>query len=383
MPAETETSGSTGAAPWLLTPGPLSTDRRTRQAMLQDWGSWDADFKALTASVRSDLLAEIGNHPDFDCVPMQGSGTFAVESMLGTLIPANDSRTLVLSNGAYGQRIARTLACLNRDHVLIDKGDVQPPRGAELDDILRQDPTITHVVIVHCETSSGILNPLAEIAAVAEQHRVGLLIDAMSSFGAIPIDPDTIRFDALVSSANKCFEGVPGFGFIIARKALLAASEGNAHSLSLDAHAQWEYMQRTGQWRFTPPTHCVAAFAQALSLHRAEGGSSGRLLRYSANRDVLLQGMQALGFRPLLEPRWLSPIIVSFHAPDHPAYDFGRFYNLLKSRGFIIYPGKLTEVDSFRIGCIGALDSTVMQALVGAVEWALETMQVTLQKRPA
>ncbi len=255
--------------------------------------------------------------------------------------------------------------------------------GAEVAAILDADPAITHVAVVHCETSSGIVNPIEEIAAVVAARGRKLLIDSMSAFGALPLAAETLCCEAFVSSANKCIEGVPGFGFVIARKSALADAKGRSHSLSLDLHDQWEVMNRTGQWRFTPPTHVVAAFLEALSLHAAEGGAPGRLARYSRNRDVLVAGMRRLGFATLLDDRWLSPIIVTFVSPADPAFSFARFYDLMKTSGFIIYPGKLTEVESFRIGCIGAIDETVMGGVIDAVGRAMVEMGIAPTPIPA
>lgn len=369
--------------PYLLTPGPLTTSASVKRAMLRDWGSWDGDFRAMTAALRARLLAIAGCHDgSYDCVPMQGSGTFAVEAMLGTFLP-RDGKTLVLVNGAYGQRIAQTLDYLGRAYTVIDKGDYLPPRGPEVAAALEADPALSHVVLVHCETSSGILNPVAEIAQVVAARGRKLLIDSMSAFGALPLDLREIPYTAMVSSANKCIEGVPGFGFVIARKDELEQSKGRCHSLSLDLHAQWAYMEKTGQWRFTPPTHVVAAFLQALDEHEAEGGVAGRGKRYAENRDVMVAGMRELGFETLLQDGWLSPIIVTFFNPAHPRFDFQTFYDLLKARGFIIYPGKLTVVDSFRIGCIGRMDAAVMRRLVGAVAEVLKEMGVDDATPPA
>ena len=368
--------------PRLLTPGPLTTATATKHAMLKDWGSWDSDFRHMTARMRKRLLAMIGDTDEaFDCVPMQGSGTFVVEAMLGSLLPRT-SKTLVLANGAYGQRIARTLTYLGRDHVTIDKGDYLPPRADEVSAALAADSAITHVVVVHCETSSGILNPIAEIAQAVRAAGRKLLIDSMSAFGAIDLDCNAIPYEAIVSSANKCIEGVPGFGFVIARKAALEAAAGNAHSLSLDLHDQWQVMNETGQWRFTPPTHVVAAFLAALDLHEREGGVAARGARYAANRDVLVAGMRRLGFETLLDARWLSPIIVTFFNPADTRFAFSRFYDLMKDKGFIIYPGKLTVVDSFRIGCIGNLDAALMQQVVSAAAGALRKMGVASARPP-
>ena len=362
--------------PYLLTPGPLTTSARTKEAMLRDWGSWDGEFRAITAEMRARLLEMTGDTEGLlDCVPMQGSGSFSVEAMLASFIP-HEGKTLVLSNGAYGKRIAKTLEYLNRDHIVIDKGDYMPPRGPEVTAAIKADPSITHVVVVHCETSSGILNPIKEIADAVEALGRKLLVDSMSAFGAIPLDINDVPYAAMVSSANKCIEGVPGFGFVIARKDELEAAKGRSHSLVLDVHAQWSHMNKTGQWRFTPPTHVVVAFLEALHAHKAEGGVAGRGARYARNRDVMVAGMRELGFETLLNDRWHSPIIVTFFCPANKTFSFDAFYEKMKSKGFIIYPGKLTVVDSFRIGCIGQMDENVMRDVVTAAKETLSEMGV-------
>ncbi|OUS36138.1 2-aminoethylphosphonate--pyruvate transaminase [Rhodobacterales bacterium 56_14_T64] len=369
--------------PYLLTPGPLTTSYAVKQAMLRDWGSWDGDFRAMTAEMRRRLLDMLGQGADeFDCVPMQGSGTFSVEAMLGTFVPRN-GKVLVLANGAYGLRSGQTLACLGIEHVVLDKGDYLPPRGDEVAQILADDPAITHVVAIHCETSSGILNPIEEISQATYAAGRKLLIDSMSAFGALPLEVAKIRYEAMVSSANKCIEGVPGFGFIIARKTELEAAKGNSTSLSLDVHAQWATMNKTGQWRFTPPTHVVAAFLEALRAHEAEGGVEGRGARYTRNRDVMVAGMRELGFETLLKDRWQSPIIVTFFCPADPKFVFEDFYEMMKAKGFIIYPGKLTVVESFRIGCIGQMDEHVMRQVVAAAKNTLDELGVRDATPPA
>ncbi|MEQ8877081.1 MAG: 2-aminoethylphosphonate--pyruvate transaminase [Phycisphaerales bacterium] len=369
--------------PYLLTPGPLTTSAAVKRAMLRDWGSWDDEFRTMTAEMRERLVAMLGaGGAAFECVPMQGSGTFAVEAMLGSFVP-RDGKALVLANGAYGKRSAEVLRYLGRACEVLEKGDYLPPRDTEVADILGRDPEITHVVAVHCETSSGILNPIEEIAQAVAGAGRRLLVDSMSAFGAIELPPDAVPYEALVSSANKCIEGVPGFGFVLARRDALEAAQGNSPSLSLDLHAQWTHMEKTGQWRFTPPTHAVAAFLEALGAHEAEGGVAARGARYARNRDVMVTGMRALGFETLLEARWLSPIIVTFFCPADPAFDFARFYDLMKRKGFIIYPGKLTVVDSFRIGCIGQMDGDVMRRVVEAAKEALTEMGVASAAPPA
>lgn len=365
----------TTAAPILLTPGPLTTSNRTRQAMMVDWGSWDDRFNALTASVCSQLLAILHGTDSHHCVPLQGSGTFAVEAAIGTLVP-RDGKVLVLINGAYGKRLAKICEVLGRDFSTFETAEDQPTTAADVDRLLRADTAITHVALIHCETSTGILNPLPEIAQVVKDHGKRLIIDAMSSFGALPIDAREVPFDALIATSGKCLEGVPGMGFVFAEKQALAAAQGNCHSLAMDLFDQHSYMVKTGQWRFTPPTHVVAALHEALLQYAEEGGLPARHQRYADNCQALLDGMAALGLRSFLPAEIQAPIIVTFHAPQDARYQFKDFYERVKAKGFILYPGKLTQVETFRVGCIGHVDATGMQAAVTAIAQTLQDMHV-------
>jgi 2-aminoethylphosphonate-pyruvate transaminase len=346
-----------------------------KQAMLHDWGSRDAKFLAINTRMRSRLVAMIGGEGVYTCVPMQGSGTFAVEAMLTTFVPRT-GEVLLLSNGAYGERARRICEIAGRKVVVHRTPEDAPPDLAALDRMLGETPSITHVFAVHCETTSGILNPLAEIAAIVARHGRRLLIDAMSAFGAIPVDATRIAFDALAASSNKCIEGVPGLGLVISRKTAFEACAGNATTLVLDLHDQWRSFERTGQYRFTPPIHVIVAFHQALTEFLEEGGVAGRGARYAENCRVLIDGMRALGFSTLLPDHLQAPIIVTFRMPADPAFVFGDFYDKLKDRGYVIYPGKLTIADSFRIGCIGRLDATHMRGALAAIREILAEMQV-------
>jgi 2-aminoethylphosphonate-pyruvate transaminase len=359
----------------LLTPGPLTTSLSTRSAMLMDWGSWDGAFNALTASVNRDLIDIVQAHQDHVCVPLQGSGTFAVEAALGTLVP-RAGKVLVADNGSYCKRIVRILGYLGRDAVVLPHGEQQPADPARIDDALAADSSITHVAQVHCETGTGILNPLPEIAAIVAAHGRALIVDAMSSYGAIPIDARSMRFDALIAASGKCLEGVPGMGFVIARRTALEGSAGNSGSLAMDLFDQWQYMQKTGQWRFTPPTHVVAALRAAIDQYQAQGGQPARLARYTENCATLVAGMRALGLRTFLPDALQAPIIVTFHSPPDPGYNFSEFYQRVRDLGFILYPGKLTAVDTFRIGCIGAIGADALRQAVAAVAATLREMGV-------
>jgi len=368
--------------PILLTPGPLTTSPATRQAMLRDWGSWDARFNQLTASVCHDLVNLVNGGDDYVCVPLQGSGTFAVEAALGTLVP-REGKVLVPNNGAYCARIVRILQILGRDYCELPLADDEPVSASALEAHLERDPAITHVAQVHLETSTGLLNPLDEIAAVCARRGVGLIVDAMSSLGALPIDARTTPFDALVSASGKCLEGVPGMGFVLVRKRVLEGATGRCHSLALDLHDQYVYMQKTTQWRYTPPTHVVAALRAALDQFLAEGGQAARGARYQRNCDTLTGAMRALGFKPYLTAAHQAPVIVTFHAPADPAYQFKLFYDLVREAGYILYPGKLTQLETFRVGCIGAIDHREMRQAVDAIGIALTRMGISMPAAPA
>lgn len=364
-----------GNDPILLTPGPLTTSLATKQAMLRDWGSWDASFNAITGTICRDLVDIVHGGATHVCVPLQGSGTFSVEAAIGNLVP-RDGKVLVPQNGAYCQRILKILKILGRAHVALDLAEDRHPTGAMVEAALAADPAITHVAQVHCETGTGILNPLPEIAQACARQGRGLIVDAMSSFGAIDIDVSKYPVDAVIAASGKCIEGVPGMGFVIARRAVLEKCQGNSHSLAMDLHDQWTYMQRTTQWRFTPPTHVVAAFRVALDQFLAEGGTAARGARYTANCDALIDGMAALGFRTFLPRAIQAPVIVTFHAPADSRYAFKSFYEKVRSRGYILYPGKLTQVETFRVGCIGAIDANEMRNVVAAVAETLRDMEV-------
>ncbi len=359
----------------LLTPGPLTTTLRTKLAMLRDWGSWDADFNAVTASVRKSLLGIIHAAESHVVVPLQGSGTFSIEAAVATLVP-RDGHVLVLDNGAYCKRAARLTTLMGRRCTVMDFDEAQQVSATALDQKLQTDRSISHVVLIHCETGAGVHNPLQEVADQCERHGRGLIVDAMSSFAALEIDARKTRFDALVAASGKCLEGVPGMGFVFIRKAILDACAGRSQSLAMDLYDQYVYMEKTTQWRFTPPTHVVVALHQAIAQFEAEGGQSARLARYTANYQTLVRGMAALGFKPFLDPAIQAPIIVTFHAPADLRYDFKRFYAATRARGFVLYPGKLTTLETFRVGCIGAIGPHEMEQAVHAVALALQDMGI-------
>ncbi len=359
-------SSTPSGDPWLLTPGPLTTSLSVKQAMLHDYGSPDAPLLDLNARILDRLVAIVNGSGSYVTVPLQGSGTFVVEAMIGNFVPA-DGRLLILINGAYGQRIARICDYYKRDYLVQESAEDVPVDTNQLDATLDANPDIGHVVVVHCETTSGILNPIKVVSEIVARHKRSLLIDSMSAFGALPLDAREIEFDAVVASSNKCLEGAPGMGFCVARESALEQTEGNSPSLVLDLYDQWRAMQKNRQWRFTPPTHVLLAFDQALTEFEVEGGVAGRGGRYRANCDLLVAGMRAMGFKTLLPDELQAPIIITFHMPTNPEFDFNAFYDGLKDQGYVIYPGKLTVADSFRMGCIGRIDAEQINGALDAV----------------
>jgi 2-aminoethylphosphonate-pyruvate transaminase len=352
----------------LLTPGPLSTTKGVRAALLRDWCTWDEDYNLdIVQRIRGELVTLAASNPeDYTAVLMQGSGSFGVEACLGTAVPW-DGKLLIVSNGAYGARMVREAEYIGRAFSHIRYPEAEAPDPDDIGEALGNDPAITHVAMVHCETTTGILNPIEEAARVVKAHGKTFIVDAMSSFGGIPIDMSALGVDYLISSSNKCVQGVPGFSFVIARRSELEKCEGNAHSLCLDLYDQWREMDEGGKWRFTSPTHVVRAFLEALSELREEGGIPARWARYRENQRILSEGMRVLGFRPLLPESVQSPIITSFLYPT-PNFNFKSFYQAVKRAGFVIYPGKISQAPTFRIGNIGDVHPSDINRLLGAIE---------------
>lgn len=355
----------------LLTPGPLSTTVSVKSAMLRDWCTWDKEYNALVQSIRDRLtaIAAPSAPSRYTAVLMQGSGTFSVEATIGTALPRRGGKLAVLTNGAYGDRIVQIADRLGIDHTAVAFGEVAQADPQALDAALAADPAITHVALVHCETTTGILNPLAEIADVVKRRGRVFIVDAMSSFGGVPLDMAELDIDWLISSSNKCIQGVPGFGFVLVKRDVIETCADNARSLSLDLYDQWLTMeQQGGKWRYTSPTHVVRAFDQALIELEQEGGIAARHRRYADNQRTLAEGMAQAGLVPLLPASWQSPIITAFRYPEPDEFDFASFYNDLKAEGFVIYPGKISAADTFRIGSIGDVQPADMVRLTQAVQ---------------
>ena len=372
--------------PCLFTPGPLTTSLSTKHAMMQDLGSRDTRFLDVIGDIRSELLemGGVSKPGGFEAVLMQGSGTFAVESVVGSVVPRG-KRLLIVTNGAYGRRIETMADTLGIDTALLAVDEHAAPQPAVVADFARRHPDASHLAVVHHETTAGTLNPVSSIGKALREAapNLSLIVDSLSGFGAYPIDMAHDHVDFLVSSANKCIEGVPGFAFCLARRGALEDAETMVppRSLSLDLVGQWRGLEANGQFRFTPPTHALLAFHQALREHREEGGCAGRLARYEANATVLQERMAALGFVPYVDEAVRGAIITTYLCPDDPRFVFADFYKALSEAGHVIYPGKMTEADCFRIGTIGRLFPRDVHALVDAVERVLRDMDVDVDVR--
>ncbi len=362
----------------LLTPGPLTTSRGVKEVMLRDFCTWDDEYNDIVTNIRQRLVRLASESDEYTCVLMQGSGTFSVEATIGSVIPP-DGNVLIVNNGAYGNRMVQIARRLQIDCVELKLPETRPADIDEIAGTLAKDKSITHVAMVHCETSTGMLNPAAEVGRLTREHDRVYILDAMSSFGGIPMSMEDTGAQFLVSSANKCIQGVPGFGFVIAQRSLLEASKGWARSLSLDLFDQWWEMEtKGGKWRYTSPTHVVRAFARALDELDAEGGVAVRFERYCENHRRLVEGYERLGFQPLLPQQWRSPIITSFLYPNDTNFTFDAFYTAMKRRRFVLYPGKVSDADTFRVGTIGHVYPEDIDELVAATADAVEEMKLEL-----
>ncbi|MCX6050651.1 MAG: 2-aminoethylphosphonate--pyruvate transaminase [Chloroflexi bacterium] len=360
----------------LFTPGPLTTSQTVKQAMLRDLGSRDIEFIAVIQAIRQQLVALCADPQAYTAVLMPGSGTSGIEAILSSVLPP-DGKLLILINGAYGERIRKIAGIHHIAAATLVFPENTQPDAAALAAALEADAEITHVAVVHCETTTGILNPIEVYGAIAKKYARTYIVDAMSSFGAYPINLPSCGIDFLISSANKCVEGVPGFSFVVARTAALTAIRGFARTLSLDLLAQWEGLERDGQFRFTPPTHALLAFHQALHELEQEGGIVARGERYRQNYAITLTSMHMMGFRPYLDEDKRGYTITSFYYPEHPQFNFRVFYEQLSEKGYVIYPGKLSHADCFRIGHIGRLGAGDVRALMAAIADTLHEMGIT------
>lgn len=359
----------------LLTPGPLTTTASVREEMMEDRCTWDDDYKFITQKIRQQLLdlAKL-DEETYTTVLMQGSGSFTVESVLTSTVKDTD-KVLFITNGAYGERMVQMANAIGLRHLVYAAKYAEQPDVEKVRLYLEADPSITHIAMVHCETTTGMLNPIEAVGQLADQYQKTFIVDAMSSFGGLPIDIEKCVIDYLISSANKCIQGVPGFGFVIAKRTALQQCESIARSIALDLYDQWKIMDVDGKWRFTSPTHVVAAFSQAIDELVEEGGIVARYERYTRHNRMIREAFEALGFKAYIEEEAQSPIITTYLFP-HDQFEFYHFYEAMKAEEFILYPGKLTDVDTFRVGNIGDLTDEDIMKLCQAVKTYMEVVSV-------
>lgn len=349
----------------LLTPGPLTTTETVKREMMVDHCTWDDDYKQITQWIRKKLLELAGvTEAEYTAVLMQGSGTFGVEAVLTSSVRDGD-HLLIIANGSYGLRMSEIAKHAGLSYMVYETAYDVIPDADEIKGLLAANPKITHVAMVHSETTSGILNDIEAVSRVAKEMGRIMIVDAMSSFGGMRLPVGEWGIDFMISSANKCIQGVPGFSFAICRRSALDACEGVARSLSLDLYDQWKSMEADGKWRYTSPTHTVLAFAQAIRELEAEGGVEARHARYAENNRILIEGLKKLGFRPYVGAKHQGPIITTFFYPEHKNYDFQEMYTYIKERGYAIYPGKVTDAETFRVGNIGEIYPEDMEKLCG------------------
>ena len=360
----------------LFTPGPLTTSDEVKRSMLCDYGSRDDDFLRIVKTVREKLtgLACIKSNmnSEFTTVLMQGSGTFSVEATLNSCIPKRDmtNKLLVIVNGSYGKRM---LIIAKKMEICVEMLEFDERSSIDIslvEEILNADKDIKYVGMIHHETSTGNMNEVASIGKILKDRNITFIVDSMSAFGAVDIDVYEDGIDFLVSSANKCIEGVPGFAYAICNKSKLIQST-HSTSVSLDLLEQWNNFEKTGQFRFTPPTHTIVAFNKAIADYEKEGGLNARVEKYKKRYSLLYNGMTKMGFLPFLPVDMQGYFITSFLYPSED-FDFKSFYNHLKDNDLIIYPGKTTNIPSFRIGNIGNLQISDIEKLLTTIEKYME-----------
>jgi 2-aminoethylphosphonate-pyruvate transaminase len=364
----------------ILTPGPVTTSVPTKQAMLRDFTPNEPDLLALTAEFRQTLVELVNGQGAYVTVPIQGTGNTANEATLGTLVP-RDRKLLIVNNGFYGERLKQIAGAIGVPYTALDLPITEPVGAGQLEAALAADPGISHLVVCHVDTGTGLLNPIEPIAALCRQRGVGLIIDAIASFGGLPLDAGSLAPEAIVLSPNKWLEGLPGIGLVLVRRVALEAAAGRCHSFCLDLHRQWRSFEEAGVWRFTPPGQAIAALVAALRQYASEGRAA-RLQRVRGNWRCLVDGLRAQGFATVLPDEVASPVIATFHQPADPNYDRQRFFEAMWRQGFVIFRGSLTPFPSFRIGCMGAFDQKVMAEVVRAVRRAMTEMGVA-DGRPA
>ncbi|MEM0908709.1 MAG: 2-aminoethylphosphonate--pyruvate transaminase [Pseudomonadota bacterium] len=362
---------------YLLTPGPLTTAHEVKEAMLADKSPNAPDMVELVAGIRRYIVELANGGDDYVCVPVQGSASYGIEAAFHTLVDKDNAHVLVVENGFYGLRLRELIEAIRIKATRLELAIVPPVSGDDIEARLDADPSITHVALCHCDTGTGILNPLADVAAVCARRGVKLMVDAVATFGGFEIDARALQLEAVMISPNKCFEGVPGIAFVLCRRDSLMESKGRSPSCVLDLYEQWALMEEKGWFRYTSPTQVLMALGKAVERHKQEGGIAPRNARYRNNWRRLVEGLRQRGYATLMPDEHASPIIATFHDPDDPNYDFPTFYAAMERRGFIIFPGRLTSAHTFRIGTMGDLTESDISLIINAVVDSMEEIGVT------
>ena len=362
---------------YLLTPGPLTTSRAVKEAMLFDKSPNSPQMVEMVKGIRDYIVELAHGTGSYECVPVQGSATFGIEATFHTLADRETSHVLIVENGFYGLRLREVIEAIRFKTSRLVLPVTPPVTGEDVAARLDADPSITHVAMCHCDTGTGVLNPLEGVAAVCRERGVKLVVDAIASFGGFEIDAPALGLEAVIISPNKCFESVPGMAFVLARRESLEAAKGRSPSYVLDLHSQWAFMEEKGWFRTTYPTHVLLAMGKAVELHKAEGGIAPRQERYRSNWRRLVDGLRQRGFQTFMPDEYASPIIATFHDPDDPNYDFATFYAAMERRGFVIFPGRLTSANTFRIGTMGDLTDGDISMVIDAVVESMAEIGVT------
>lgn len=339
----------------LLNPGPCTTSEQVKRALLMpDLCPREHEFGTLLSAVRSKLPRVAHGVTTHTAVLLAGPGTAAMESCLTSVLGQGDG-ALIVDNGAYGRRAEQIALAYGIPHLTLKLEWTQRADAERIEAALKEHPSLTHCYFVHHETTTGMLNPLADIVDVCRRRGVITIVDAMSSLGGVPLDLRRSPADFVISSANKCLQGFPGLSLVLAERSALARTAGlPRRSFTLHLHDNWHSQERDGEFLYTPPVQVLNALDVALDELFAEG-LEARHRRYAACYDALHSGMRALGFAALLPEAWHSRLLTTYREPNHPAWSFDAMHDDLYEQGITVYPGKLTNARTFRLANIGNL----------------------------
>jgi 2-aminoethylphosphonate aminotransferase len=362
----------------LLNPGPATTtDTVKKSLVVPDICPREREFSVLLNEIRNDLVRIVHGDDQYTSVLFAGSGTAVMDSVINSVIPGN-KKIAVIVNGAYGERlvrIARTykIPCLPIIFDWREKPDLK-----KLDRLLKNDTSVCCVALVHHETTTGILNPITEVGRIVKKYNCTYIVDAISSYAGIPIDIKESKADFLLSTSNKCIQGMAGLAFVVCKKSALESIKNyEKRSFYLDLYNQYDYLEKTGQTPFTPPVQIAYALKQAIKEYFEEGGDR-RYARYTENWKTLRSGLLDLGFTLLLKEDQESHILLTVIEPEAKNFDFEKMHDYLYDLGFTIYPGKLKQ-KTFRLANMGAIYPADITAFLTALKEYLKEHHIILK----